>query len=128
MKEQKFEVGDKVRAWGVDGVVEIIDAAGNSKVNFVNGASYWFIKNGKFAAWHEEPSLFIVEKAKKGEPVIQWYRVLTMLKGSNRPSPFYGPFKSEGDFLDVVGHAKDSFKWIKLIPVYKTQGDKLVEE
>ena len=128
MKEQKFEVGDKVKAWGVDGVVEIVDAVLNSKVNFVNGTSCWFIKNGKFAAWHEEPSLFIVEKAKKEEPVIQWYSALAMIKDDGFPRLFNELYKNEDDFLDIVGAAKDTFDWIKLIPVCKTQGNKLVEE
>ena len=126
--ETKFEVGDKVRAFGVDGVVEIIDAAGSIKVNFVNGVRCWFIKNGKFSAWHKEPSLFLVEKAKKEEPVVQWYSVLAKHKSQERPKRYSGTYKGEDDFLNTIGFANDNFDWIKLTPMCETQGNKLAEE
>ena len=66
MKEQ-FEVGDKVRAWGIDGVViEVGDHGDNSvKILIEDGRRASFTTAGMHLDWHKEPSLFLVEKAKK---------------------------------------------------------------
>ena len=130
--EQKFEVGDKVRAWGVDGVVSEIDKDSSYPVVAVfkpkNIGVVLFDEDGKYQDWHKEPSLFLVEKAKKEEPIVQWYDVLTLRKLDSRPTKYHGPYRSEDDFLNTIGFANDNFDWIKLTPVCKTQGNKLVEE
>ena len=70
--KQKFEVGDKVRAWGVDGVVVTVDGGEPSvRVKFHDDHHRWFGGDGRCQSWHKEPSLFLVEKAKKPEPNIK---------------------------------------------------------
>lgn len=64
----------------------------------------------------------------KDEPIVQWYDVLALRKLDSRPTKYHGPYKSEDDFLNTIGFANDNFDWIKLIPMCKTQGNKLVEE
>ena len=129
MKEQ-FEVGDKVRAWGIDGVViEVRDHGDNSvKVQIEGGRRDSFSPAGMYLYWHKEPSLFLVEKAKKEEPIVQWFSVLAKHKNYDRPKQYTGTYKNEDDFLNTVGFANDNFDWIKLAPMCKTQGNKLVEE
>ena len=126
--ETKFELCDKVRAFGVDGVVNRIDRHMGVSVRFINGTLKWFICDGRAESWHKEPSLILVEKAKKEEPVIQWYSVLAHIKGSKVPTPYGQPYMCEEDFLSTIGYARDNFHWIKLIPMCKTHGNKLVEE
>ena len=129
MKEQ-FEVGDKVRAFGVDGVVVVVmNAKYGIVVSFENTSDEKrFTHDGVYLSWHKEPSLFLVEKAKKEEPIVQWYSVLAKPKSQERPRRYSSVYKGEDDFLNTIGLANDNFDWIKLTPVCKTQGNKLVEE
>ena len=66
-----FEVGDKVRAFGVDGVVVSITYSGDYPVEVeftlldMDKRTDSFDKNGKYMKWHKEPTLVLVEKAKK---------------------------------------------------------------
>ena len=63
-----FELNDRVTAFGVDGVVVSIDEDREDGfpiyVNF-NGTLNLFTIDGKYAKWHLEPSLKLIEKAKK---------------------------------------------------------------
>lgn len=128
MKE-KFEVGDKVRAFGVDGIVgKVEDGKLPVGVKFCGNYYRWFTEDGRRADWHKEPSLFLVEKAKKEEPIVQWYSVIARPKSQERPKRYSSTYKSEDDFLKTIGFANANFYWIKLTPVCKTQGNKLVEE
>lgn len=62
----KFEVGDKVEAFGVEGVIrDISSSSGLIVVDFITGNSDTFYKDGSFYSWHNEPSLKLIEKAKK---------------------------------------------------------------
>lgn len=130
MGSNKFEVGDKVRAWGLDGVVTEVGDHGDTSVKVLieGGRRYSFTPAGMSLDWHKEPSLFLVEKAKKEEPVIQWYSVLAKHKSQERPKRYSGTYKGEDDFLNTIGFANDNFDWIKLTPMCKTQGNKLAEE
>ena len=132
MKEQ-FEVGDKVRAFGVDGVVIGVNSYADEVypigVMFDGTNSIQdFTDDGRYQSWNKEPSLFLVEKAKKEEPIVQWYSVLAVRKGTDSPNLYTHLYKSEDDFLSTIGFANDNFHWIKLTPACKTQGNKLVEE
>lgn len=64
--ETKFKVGDKVRAWGIDGVVK--PSYMNSSellVAFDNNKYQYFDQEGKAQSWHKEPTLILVERPKK---------------------------------------------------------------
>ena len=129
----QFEVGDKVRAWGVDGVVIGVSSYADEVypigVRFDGTNSIQdFTDEGRYQSWHKEPSLFLVEKAKKDEPIVQWYSVIAMRKSEPYPVIYHGPYKDEEDFLETIRADKDNFHCIKLIPVCKTQGNKFVEE
>ena len=128
--KQKFEVGDKVRAFGVDGVVDSVTSDGYGLGILFEGltGARPFMHDGVYLSWHKEPSLFLVEKAKKDEPIVQWYSVIAMRKSEPYPVIYHGPYKDEEDFLETIRADKDNFHWIKLTPVCKTQGNKLVEE
>ncbi len=131
--KQKFEVGDKVRAWGVEGVV--IEIMKNEYYPVVirfdrdggRAVTENFSLNGREYEWHKEPSLFLVEKAKKEEPIIQWYSVTVWIKGERAPCIYSYLYSGKEHFLTALGTKEDKFNWIKLTPVCKTQGNKLVE-
>ena len=62
-----FKVGDKVRAFGVDGVVESIDTDFSYpvRVRHENGEYTCFTTEGNHFYWSKEPSLVLVERPKK---------------------------------------------------------------
>jgi len=62
-----FELNDRVTAFGIEGVVISVDFAKDYpiKVDFYNGKYPTFTKDGKLYNWHLEPSLKLIEKAKK---------------------------------------------------------------
>ena len=124
----QFEVGDKVRAFGVDGVVVQVDGDKPSvRVKFHDDHHRWFNEDGKYQSWHKEPSIILVEKAKKEEPIIQWYSVTVWIKGERAPCIYSYLYSGKEHFLTALGTKEDKFNWIKLTPVCKTQGNKLVE-
>ncbi len=62
--EPKFKVGDKVRAFGIDGVVTgttsfITVSFPSKEMNFV------FLPDGRTREWHNDPSLVLIERPKK---------------------------------------------------------------
>lgn len=63
----KFEIGDKVEAFGFEGTVSGINKNDTYAVTvqFTNGKSSSFTRDGRFYDWHNEPSLKLIEKAKK---------------------------------------------------------------
>lgn len=64
--EAKFKVGDRVRAWGIDGVVQpSCTYSTDVLVLFDDGHNQHFDKEGKAQSWHKEPSLVLVERPKK---------------------------------------------------------------
>lgn len=73
--ETKFQVGDKISAFGVEGEVVSINVSSDFpiKCNFVNGYSATFSINGKHSFWHKEPSLKLIERPKKK---VKMYKVL----------------------------------------------------
>lgn len=71
-EEIKFEVGDEVIAFGVDGIVGDVvnDSDFPILVRFPNKHVLSFTKKGFWHIWHKEPSLKLIKKAKK--PVKRW--------------------------------------------------------
>lgn len=66
--ETRFYMGQKVKAWGVKGVVFGDDVMGvyPIKVEFENKCIVYFTRDGKFLNWHKKPSLFPIKfKSKK---------------------------------------------------------------
>ena len=62
-----FKVGDIVEAWGVRGVVTgYVNQPEYIEVKFDNAQAYvtTFFVDGKYMAWHEEPSLKLVKRPK----------------------------------------------------------------
>lgn len=76
-----FKVGDKVRAWGVDGIVTNhrgLDADYPVIVKFDHDNLHdFFTLDGKLLFWHKEPSLVLVERAEKFEEVVGYVPVKT---------------------------------------------------
>lgn len=64
--ENKFQVGDKISAFGVEGEVVSINVSGDFpiKCNFVDGYSATFSSDGRYYDW-QEPSLKLIERPKK---------------------------------------------------------------
>ena len=64
-----FEVGDKVRAFGLNGVVDEVIKSDTYPIKVRYYTSEYhsdsFTLDGKIIDWHEEPSLVLVEKVKK---------------------------------------------------------------
>ncbi len=62
-----FQVGDKVRAFGLDGVVKSTDGFSccTIMVNFQFAGVRSFFSDGRYMEWMKEPSLVLVERAKK---------------------------------------------------------------
>lgn len=70
-----FEVGDIVEAFGLKGiVVKIRDCQYFPiQVKFCNDNSATFCSSGKLQSWHLEPSLKLIEKAKKKVKKKFWF-------------------------------------------------------
>lgn len=66
-EEIKFQVGDKVSAFGVEGVVtRITDVVlFPIKVDFPDSINTSFTIDGRYLGWHKEPSLKLIERPKK---------------------------------------------------------------
>lgn len=63
-----FQVGDKVRAFGCDGVVRCTKASYSSykvEVDFDNIKGICFTSDGRYMDWHKEPSLILIERPVK---------------------------------------------------------------
>lgn len=72
--EPKFKVGDKVRAFGIDGVVTgttsfITVSFPSKEMNFV------FLPDGRTREWHNDPSLVLVERPKKKVKKHGWVNI-----------------------------------------------------
>lgn len=69
-----FQVGDKVRAFGLDGVVKSIEAddSYSVEVKFENDKYTCFTMEGKDCDWHKESSLVLIERPKKLVKVYQY--------------------------------------------------------
>lgn len=127
----EFKAGDIVSFVGCRGIAS--EASPNRlsvdlypiRVDLDNGRIEYFTLDGRHQHWHKEPSLFLVEKAKKEA---QWYSVAAWRK--TEPHPFIPVhlFTGEEAFLSMFSASKEDYHWIKLIPVCKTQGSSLVEE
>lgn len=62
----KFQVGDLVEAFGVEGEVVAIDSSSwPIRVRFSNGEDELFSADGKLFDWHDEPSLVLIERKPK---------------------------------------------------------------
>ncbi len=70
-----FEVGDVVEWCGVRGIVSELDEG--VKVIFPNKLPLYFCSDGKYEHWHKEPSLKLIEKAKKkvNKSVTRWVNI-----------------------------------------------------
>jgi hypothetical protein len=67
--DNKFEVGDEVRAWGILGKVTRVSDWGDLPViATVQEKTYSFNQFGMFESWHKEPSLKFVSRKDKPEP------------------------------------------------------------
>ena len=83
MNEPKFKVGDKVRAFGVDGVVDAIHPESNYpvcvKYSHPDCLDYGgdFTMDGRYARWHKEPSLVLIERPKRKvkRSKILWFNI-----------------------------------------------------
>lgn len=76
MSDPKFEIGDKVSAWGIEGVVEGVTADESPcpiLVRLINGLKSRFMRDGRHYDWHLEPTLKLIEKARKEKPKIKAY-------------------------------------------------------
>lgn len=64
-----FDLNDRVSAFGVEGVVVSVEYDYQGiypiRVKFINGQYKDFTIDGKYESWHLEPSLKLIEKAKK---------------------------------------------------------------
>lgn len=86
----EFQVGDKVRAFGIDGfVVRDYDNGTRSPIEvlFDTGDKVWFTKDGKLYTWHKEPSLVLVKRPKKVKRTY-WF-VSCRFEGTERRSSFF---------------------------------------
>lgn len=75
-QEPMFQVGDKVKAFGVEGVV--IEIRNNSYFPIVvdfNGNIRSFLPDGRNEEFHKEPSLHLVERPKKKMRIEAWANV-----------------------------------------------------
>lgn len=73
---REFRVGDKVRAFGWNGVVEQIELNDRYpvRVNLTDiSRKETFDLGGKYAIWHKEPSLELIERPNK-KAKIEFYR------------------------------------------------------
>lgn len=78
-----FKVGDKVRAFGVDGVVTNIHNRYTYPVIVDFGIGKYilcFTSNGKYQDWHKEPTLVLVERAEKFEEVVGYVSIYKRLE------------------------------------------------
>ena len=71
LNEGGFRVGDKVRAFGVDGVITNDDHCDSMRYVFPDskpllvefGSKHqWFMRDGRVAIWHKEPSLILISR------------------------------------------------------------------
>lgn len=64
-----FDLNDRVSAFGVEGVVVSVEYDYQGiypiRVRFINGQYKDFTIDGKYESWHLEPSLKLIEKAKR---------------------------------------------------------------
>lgn len=95
MTEQKFQLNDRVSAFGVEGVVKKVDLV-NPPVG-VDFDTYpnriYFDSDGKYERWHKEPSLTLIERPKKMKKV--WVN----LYNDENKSKFWSYFSSK-EFAD----------------------------
>lgn len=74
-----FEVGDIVEWCGVKGTIKSIDNLEDPThlviVKFTNGLFEWFTIEGKIRDWHLEPSLKLIEKAKRKVKKKFWFYI-----------------------------------------------------
>lgn len=72
-----FEVGDIVDWCGAQGIIRDIKSPSDSiyrlMVKFENGYFEWFTGCGRIKEWHLEPSLKLIEKAKKKVKKKFWF-------------------------------------------------------
>lgn len=108
--ENKFQVGDKISAFGVEGEVVRISDDSNYPIRCnVQNHSVSFTAAGKYMSWHKEPSLKLIKRPKKK---VKKYRVLYKRgNGFNVSLDFY---KSEEDFR-MHNVSELEFKFIQLI-------------
>lgn len=78
-----FKVGDKVRAWGVDGVVVDVRyfEPYHISVEFQGERIKDFLPDGREFSWHKEPSLTLIERAEEFEEVVMYHPVLVFNEG-----------------------------------------------
>lgn len=103
-EEVNFQVGDKVSAFGVEGIVtRITDAAFFPiKVDFPDDINSSFTIDGRYLGWHKEPSLKLIERPKKK---VKKYKVL--FKGT--VGGFFvsaGVYSSAEDFVRRNPHSR----------------------
>lgn len=94
-----FKVGDKVRAFGVNGVVESIDTDYSYpvRVRHENGEYTCFTTEGNHFYWSKEPSLVLVERPKKLVKLYQ-YAFKSITDTWNISTRYYldGDFRLDG--------------------------------
>ena len=91
-----FKVGDKVRAFGVNGVVESIDTdlSYPVRVRHENGEYTCFTTEGNHFLWGKEPSLVLVERPKK---LVKLYQYACLIDSKWIASACF--HEDENDFL-----------------------------
>lgn len=64
----EFKVGDRVKAFGCEGVVAHVTEEPPNKlplcVHYENGKTRWYYPDGREEEWHKEPSLKLIARAK----------------------------------------------------------------
>ena len=110
LKDLKLKVGDKVKAFGVEGIVVAIDDSNNYPFSVnLDGIFQTYTKDGRQYKWHKTPSLEVIERVKTK---VKRAKYLFKTNSMRRPEETSGYYKDEVDFLDSFIGERDSFKFI----------------
>ena len=103
---EKFEVGDTVESFGVKGVVTVVEADSYFPIHveFETEEVEYFTPDGRFFEWAKEPSLKLVEKAKKEEPKKKYYRLL--MRQNKSCAWFMSSTLVDENFRDSLGEER----------------------
>lgn len=78
LKDLKLKVGDKVKAFGVGGVVSHITSGTTYPIKVrIRDFYVCFTMDGRYHDWHKEPSLELIERKKTKKKVEFYQRILS---------------------------------------------------
>lgn len=111
-ESKMFSVGDKVRSFGLDGVITGISNIGAYPVSVKwdsrDAGADSFTLDGRFSVFHKEPAIVLVEKAKKK---IKLYKYIYSSSSGNWNETI-SYFKDDSDFKNYFVNIKE-FKKIE---------------